>query len=567
VGARTDGGRRGDRGSGARSAGGGAGAHLKRYGPFYAVGVVILLVALVLPQLQGDDAGDADDDVLAAGEARDGDAPWSPGSGDIEAGTGTARSGVACEPGVGQIPDTIYSVPCVPEFTGDNGGSTFRGVTEDTIRIAVRAFPSTANQQATRQELADAGYATPEVSQEIQAQFLEYFNDNFELYGRRVELVPYVSQFGNSTSEALGQGREGACQDATLIVEELDAFGVVGEVGGAGVSGGLSAVFSECAAERELVVFQGAAYYPETFYEDLHPHVWHTAMNCLSLNEHMAEYIGERLAGKPAIHAGDPAMHDRERVFGAYSPDNEQYVTCSEASGRTLQEEYGVERGSVFRYALDISRFNEQAQRAILQFKEDGVTTIIASADPISVGMMTNHAAEQDYFPEWVISGTAGLDQNNFGRQFNQEVVDGHLFGISQLSSSDAIYGPDAEPPSLYRELTGEEIPKGTTGDFYGLVQLFDFLQAAGPDLTPENMATGVQTMPVLGGDGRPVWSWQEHHTATQDALEVYWDGSAEPGPEEPGDDLSGSYVETYDGRRFLPGEWPDEDPPVYPDR
>ena len=72
------------------------------------------------------------------------------------------------------------------------------------------------------EELARYRSRAQEVSQEINDRFVEYFNENYELYGRQVEFVPYVSQFGNSTDEALGQGREGACQDATQIVDELD---------------------------------------------------------------------------------------------------------------------------------------------------------------------------------------------------------------------------------------------------------------------------------------------------------------------------------------------------------
>lgn len=551
---------------GEKPAKGGAGNHLKRYGPFYGVAVVILLVAVVLPQLRGDDSGD--DDVSAApGSARSADGPWSPGSGDIESGTGTTRGGEECEPGVGQIPDTIMVVPCLPEFTGDNGGETFRGVSDDTIRIAVRSFPSSANQQAIAQELQDAGYATPEVSQEINDRFVEYFNENYELYGRQVEFVPYVSQFGNSTDEALGQGREGACQDATQIVDELDVYGVVGDIGSAGIAGGMSAVFSECAAERELVVFSGAAYYPETFYEEYHPYIWNTAMNCLRINEHLAEYIGKRLQGKPATFAGDPAFREKERTFAGYYPDNEQYLECAKVLTDDLQEQYGVNRDVSYQYQLDFSRFSEQAQQAILQFKDAGITTVMVSADPFSLQYLTQHAAEQDYFPEWVISGSAGLDQNNNARGYEPEAVDGSLFGLSQLSASDTLYGEDAEAPRLYAKLfDGETIPKGTTGNLYGLVQMFNFLQAAGPDLTPDNMAAGVQSMPEMGGDGRTIWSWQDSHTATQDAREVYWDPSAPPGPEEPDQDVDGSYIATYDGRRFMVGEWPEEDPPVFPD-
>ena len=103
-------------------------ARARRYGAFYAIAIVIAVLAVVLPSRGGDeDDGDAGTDEVAAGG--DADAAWAPASGGIEAGTGTTVGGVACKEGVKQVPDLQYSVPCVPKFTGDNGGATSQGVT------------------------------------------------------------------------------------------------------------------------------------------------------------------------------------------------------------------------------------------------------------------------------------------------------------------------------------------------------------------------------------------------------------------------------------------------------
>jgi hypothetical protein len=544
----------------------GAGAHLKRYGVFYAAAAAIVLIVALLPTTGGDDddepaSGDVDGEVVA-------DGPWRPGSGDIEHGTGTTRGGIPCEPGVGQIEDSVLSVPCLPEFTGDNGGETYRGVTEDTIRIVRRVFPATANSEAVDREQEAAGFATDDVIAEVRSQFVDHLDDQYELYGRKVEIIEYESRFGNGTDEALGQGREGACQDATLIVEELDAFGVVGDP----ENGTLSGVFAECAAERDLVVFAGGAHYPESFYADLHPYVWNTVMDCEQVARHVAAYIGTRLSGQPAQYAGDPEMASRERKFGSYSPESVQYSKCNDLTLEILQDEYDIdtERGQrtpPVRYALDISRFADQAARAVVQWKAEDVTTVILSSDPVSVGFLTQAAEEQDYHPEWVLIGTAATDTDNFGRSYAQSQVDGHMFGISQLSASDRIYGPESEAGRLYEKLNDEEIPGGTVGGLYGSVHMFNLLQAAGPELTPENIADGVRALPALGGDGAPIWHFGDGHTATKDAREIYWDGGAPPGPDEPDQSLTGAFVETYDGQRFQPDEWPAEDPPVYPDR
>ncbi|HYZ98058.1 MAG TPA: hypothetical protein VE575_04850 [Acidimicrobiales bacterium] len=562
---------------GDRRRGNGAASHLRRYGVFYAIAVVVAIVVAVLPSVggDGDDDGGSDDGDLAASEdGADGstDGPWRPGSGDIEHGTGTARSGVECEPGVGQIPDTVLAVPCLPEFTGDNGGATSRGVTEDTIRIVRRTFPSSANTEAVREELAEAGFATPEDVIEIRDQFIDYLNENYELYGRRVEIIEYESQFGDSTAEALEEGREGACQDATFIAEELDAFGVIGP-GIAGLGGGPgSGPFSECAAERGLVVFSGGAYFPESWYEELHPYIWNDTMDCEQVARHTAAYITNRLGDRPATYAGDPELASRTRKFGSYTPEGRR-GECNDLS-RQILEDGGVYDGEAdtptVRYALDISRFAEQAQRAVVQWKADDVTTVVVGSDPISLEFLTQAAEDQDYHPEWFILGTAQQDSNVFGRTYNQNQADGHMFGMSLISGTDDLYGPDSDPARLYRKLNdGEQILGGTTGALFDSVHWFNLLQAAGPELTAENLARGVQRLPPLGGGDRVRYHFGDGHTAIKDAREIYWDGDAPPGLDEPNPEgeLQGAFVETNDGERFLPDEWPAEDPPIYPDR
>src|SRR5207248_3425809 len=55
----------------------------------------------------------------AAGAARtSGGGPVAP----VQVGSGVARSGVQCGPGVRQIAGSAYAAPCVGAFTGENGG-------------------------------------------------------------------------------------------------------------------------------------------------------------------------------------------------------------------------------------------------------------------------------------------------------------------------------------------------------------------------------------------------------------------------------------------------------------
>jgi hypothetical protein len=542
----------------------GSTSHLRRYGVFYGIGAAILLILVLVPVLTGgDDDGDEDEAAVATG-ANNGDGPWRPASGDLESGTGTTKNGDECGEGDRQIPETVYSAPCLPEFTGDNGGATYRGVTEDTIKLVFRDFPESANSQATDEELRSRGLATTEETDAIRDEFIEYLSEHYELYGRKIEIEEYVSQFSNNTSELLGGNREEACQDATQIVEEVGAFGVIGQ-------GGQSGVFAECAAERDLMVFNGGAYYSEQWYDEQHPYVWANTMDCERVSAHVGEYIGKRLLDKPAKFAGDPELAEETRKFGTYVPENEQYAKCVDVTENIVRDEYGGSGSQVIvRYQLDISRFTEQAQRAVVQFKAEGVTTVVLACDPISAAALTTAASEQDYHPEWLIIGTAFTDLNSFARGFDQEQAGGHLFGLSQLGEDGAIFGSEGEIAPLYQKITGEEIPKGSHGEFYYLVNALNLLQAAGPDLTPENVARGAWSLPPVGDEDSAagVWWYGESvdgeggdHTAVEDAKEVFWDADAPPEETEPDQDVRGDYLPTYDGRRFNLDDWPEEEP------
>ncbi len=539
--------------------------HLRRYGAFYAIAIVVGVLAVVLPGRGGDgsEVGSGGSPTTDASSSGSG---WKPGSGTVEVGSGTTAGGVACEAGGRQVPDLQYSVPCVAAFKGDNGGATGRGVTKDTIKIVIREFPTSANSQEADRQVREAGFATADDTRAIREQFWGFYNKSYELYGRQVEFVRYESKFSNATTEALGGGREGACQDATLIADEMQAFGVTGGGG----------VFAECAAEKGLVVFGAAAYYSESFYDKWSPYLYNTTMSCDRISAGIAEYMGKRLVGKPAKWAGDPDLAKSTRKFGTYVPDIEEYQKCTDVTEKVLRDDFKADPGLRVSYALDISRFADQAKRAIIQFKADKVTTIVTASDPFSIGMLTNEAIAQDYRPEWFIIGTAAQDTDGFGRSYNQEAVDGHMFGVSQLSSNSKLFGDDADAPKLYAKLNGgKKILAGTTAGLYDDTHIFNLLQAAGPDLTAENIFKGITTLPALGAPDYAAGKWSfaksidgdTDHTAVDDAREVYWDGQAPPGPEERDKTKKGSFVEVDNGKRYDLGEWPTTEPKIYPGR
>ncbi len=472
---------------------------------------------------------------------------------------GKTRGGFDCKNGVRQIPWSAYAVPCFPAWSGENAGATYRGVTSKEIVIVRRKFPESANSQAVDAIAQQAGAAPTEVTDEIRNVFRKYFNKVFELWGRKIRFIDWESQYGDSTAEAQGRGKEGACADANIIANELKAFGVM--------DGGQA--FSECAAERKMMVFNAAGYYPESYYDEYHPYLWNGVPDCERISFQLAEYMGKRLVGRPAKWAKG-LERNKQRKFAVFIPNNDAYQACGNRMEAELKGKYNSGFASRYNYTLDISRLPDEAAKAIIQFKADGATSIVLACDPFSPIFLTQSAKSQQYNPEWLIIGVALTDVDNVGRLWDQSQVRNSAFGMSQLGATEKILGPQGEAPRTYKTITGTTIEPGTTGDYHGLVLLFNVLQAAGPTVTPETVATAFVRLPPGGAprfevgyasyrDGPDGRAGTHDHTAIDDAREIWWNADANGF-----DGKKGTFEETMDGKRFRNGEWPKGDPPVF---
>lgn len=480
-------------------------------------------------------------------------------------GTGVTKGGIQCAPGVRQLPNSTYAMPCVPAFTGKNGGATAPGVSGSTIKIVRRVFPESANSRAVDAVVAQAGGADPAVVKALRDEMIPYYEKYYELYGRKVEWITYESRFGNATNELQNKGREEACLDAEVVANELHAFAVVG------ADGAVSKLFAECVIQRGVLVLDGASYSSESWYRKYHPMVWAVATDCERISWQVVEYLEKRLAFRNAKWAGDPALQAKKREFGVYIPTGDDDTACGDIitaeSKRT-----GITTDSTYRYTLDVSRLPDEAARGVIQFKRDGVTSLILACDPISIIFLTQSATNQNWRPEWVLIGVALTDIDNAARLYDQQQVAGHLFGMSQLGPTPKVIGPTSEPGAVYKGFTGKPLPAGTDGRYFHLTHVYNLLQAGGPNLNAASVAAGLYAMPPGGSPffSAGYWYYQDapngtkgghDHTAVEDSREVYWLTNAKS----PGDGGTGTYIETYRGRRFRNGEWPAEEPPIYP--
>jgi hypothetical protein len=537
--------------------------------PRTAVTVLVALGSLTLVGV----AGGAPTGVVLSksGPANEGPYPYKyPATGSVTVGSGTTVSGHKCTPGTAQFASP-YAVPCIAKFTGNNGGATYDGVTANEIVLAQREFPSTSNSQEIAAQAEAAGVALPQVIDQVEQVFLNYFNKVYDLYGRKVVIEP-MQATGNSTVESLNEGQAQACADAATIAQQMHAFGETGiasnfQAGGTGP-------FSQCAAQDHLVEFEGNAYYDEGTFQSENPYVWSNTQNCTTGSQSEAEVVGTMLAGKKATYAGEADLQSKTRKFGTYVPNVPAYLNCTANFQKVVEQKYHIPATDFtkFAYGLDISTFAQSAQQAIVQFKAEGFTTVVVASDPYSAGLLTMAAKAENYYPEWFIIGTALTDEDPSPQTYDDPTeITGHLFGMSELSASTDTTGPTSLAGKLYKQLTGHTIPKETDGDYSQLVEIFNALQAAGPDLTPQSMARGLHAIPALGAPLYQYGKWSYNvgatgkpgageHTASTDARFVWWDANAIS----PLNHKMGTFVAAFGGKRFSLGQWPKTLPPMF---
>ena len=541
----------------------------------------VLLAALIAVSLvveggggRGEVLGDAGAGGISAGPSGgDGDAAATSSTTDgvgragATAGTGPASAapGGADAPGTagaldcrddGRLRGIGYTMPpCVPVFAGDNGGATARGVTEDKIIVALW---QAQNDPAMSALVTAAGVSDPpeDVRRTIDV-LTRYFNQHYETYGREVELV-YVTGSGATTDDQAMRA------DAIHIARDIGAFAVIAY--------GEPQAFDEEAVAQGLICIPCGLSPPRAFYESARG----LAFGGFPPNEvyyqHMAEYIGKRLAGANAKWAGDEVFQSQERRFGliwvensplAGGPPDPERKAAVDFYKRELAK-YGVTLAADVGYQFDLSRVQEQATTVIAQMKAAGVSNLAFVGDPLSPIFFTKEATRQQYFPEWFITGNFVTDGVIVGRLYDQTQWQ-HAFGISFLYTLPTTFeqglgyleyktaSPDDEPATSVATL---RMPLET---------LFTGIHMAGPNLTTSSFAEGMYAFPRSGGVPSTWLTYftPDDPTGVRDFREVWWNISGR-GQDEYGHDGLGVTMNVDGGRRYELGQWPETEPRAF---
>ena len=447
--------------------------------------------------------------------------------------------GTRCDTTTGRLAVPDYFAPeCYAPFKGDNGGATYAGVTADTINIVF--YEGMANDPIIAY-ITDAIKVSDTNAQaaDTMKELVRYYETYYELYGRKVNLIPYEGT-GIATDEVAARA------DAAAIVEKYQPF----------------VVFGGPSQWRPSGFENGTPGQPDDFYTKRDPYVWGLDGSAVQKQTHVIEFIQKQLLGKNAVHGGD-AVKNTPRKFGLL------YLESSGAA-KDLANQFsakmtamGAPLAATVAYQLDPSTIQATASQVITKMKAAGVTTIVFSGDPVAPRDFTKEATAQEYFPEWVVAASTLVDVTAFARTYDPQQWK-HAFGVTQLSARSDPTTSGAY--SVYKWFTGKEPPaKDTIGV---IAPFFAVLQYLGPDLTPQNFkaalfaAPGTTpgiSQPYLSYGDKGYWGGVPDYQGVDDATVFWWDPVA-TGPDEIRKQGTGMYQYVDGGKRYLPGQWPTED-------
>lgn len=452
--------------------------------------------------------------------------------------------GPSCDPATGRVKvPSVYAPPCLAARPEVKGGATYRGVTADTITVVAYV--------AADDDLAASLSSTldsPEAARDTRNKLLAMMNDTFQTWGRKVKVVELKGSGSDETS---------ARADAVKVAEEIEAFASIG-------GPGQESAYAEELARRKVLCIGCGLSLPDSALQDNAPYLWGNLQTPEQYLLNLGDFIIERLLGEKAEFAGDAATRSRERVFGVVHFEQDPPVF---GGVEDIVDKQGSERGYEaavnLTYQLVIADLPEKARVLVARLKEKKVTSVVFLGDPIMPIYLTQAAEEQDYHPEWILTGTVLTDTTVFGRKYEPSQW-AHAFGVSSLA---ARVPPDqGEAWRLHQWYYGSapEATK-TIGVINEPIRLFMLgVHMAGPDLTPQTFRDGLFAYPPSGGTPTsPRISFGDHglfgapdYNAVDDMQVVWWDAKA-TGTDEQGAEGTGMMAYADGGKRYLPGEMP----------
>ncbi|MHB8439028.1 MAG: type 1 periplasmic-binding domain-containing protein [Acidimicrobiales bacterium] len=416
--------------------------------------------------------------------------------------------GVKCAPGVLQVTWSPYAPPCIAAWHANNGGATAPGVSATTITIAYREEGESSDVNAIRSIMPGVLPTDAQALYDLNV-FVQAFNAEYELYGRKVVIKPFMAQ-GDALEEMVGQDTQGAQEDAATAAS-LGAF--------ADITPLPTTPYAEALVQNHVISFNNLIE-SQSFLESSAPYAYTLVPSIDDVGKALTSF-GCTLGTSSVTYAKDTSLNGKQRIFGLIVPEDPQFQQFENEEVAGLQR-CGVKVPVVVNYAIDLSTIQQQMQNAISQMQAAGVTTVVCGCDPVGTIYATQAADQQNYGPEW----SSEWLPFQFERLYSQD----QWAHSTEIGLGPALPQQDVEAYKVFKMVDPGANPAEPLYMYlyYELMYLFNGLQAAGPDLTPASLLNGFHHLPPtqLGQVGQ--WFYGAGSFWPFDEAQVsYWNPNA----------------------------------------
>ncbi|HEX9766245.1 MAG TPA: hypothetical protein VGA36_05745, partial [Nitriliruptorales bacterium] len=454
-------------------------------------------------------------------------------------------------------------------FEGDNGGTTYPGVTTDEIRIVI---PIDAAGNAPDAQYEGQYFDLNEPEDDSDSLYrpglralLRYFNDRFQTYNRTVHAWVYY----NTAADNGSRSPETRRADATANVQERDPFAVLTS----GFLSGGEQDYVQTVAQHDVLSF-GSSKGPalSDIFERFPGLIWSYTPTVETVADRFSAFVCRRVLPYPVSVTGNEEDRGQQRILGLLSTTDPGYPNLQrlaaltrervEACGGTFAETGTFPQADRFwQYGGD-DPAALYATRNVAQFEAAGVTTVIW---PGGFETDQSRAAQQaGYLPEWIVAGDGLTDSAIPAHQQGQQAW-AHATVVTYNARQDSAPDPSTreyehDPNFRCPQAILEGNPNASsthiantcnTSAYEDLRQLFTGIQVAGPRLTLETLDRGFHAIPAIESTSpyQPACFYLPgDYTCVKDAMVQWW----WPGNGQEGYANDGCYRMVDGGRRRL---------------
>lgn len=429
--------------------------------------------------------------------------------------------------------ESVYSAPCAPAWSGNNGGATGFNVFPNEVRIGfwhAAAEPAEGPIPTSPESGENAVTRTMRVLQ-------QYVNNRFQTYGRRVRFYGLTGDDDPANNQA--NAKRALQQQKLLIASHLNLPFCEEFVRGGG------AVFCNPQVQR--------------VYARNQPGFYSFMLDRSRATGFGAEFVCKKVLNGKAIYSGTERNNDRKLALVTESQIDSANVPPEEYS-EALKKECGASYGS---RSYQVGGADPgQATSAVAQMRASGTTTVILEVGVVNTLLLMTAAEVVGWQPEWVMVSPAALDFGSNARIL-PATQSAHLFGLTAWEVPRRI--EETECYQAYKAIDPDNDPDDAVCRlFWHQIILFaDGIQEAGPRLTRESFVKGLFSL----GHRYPVEPWAigggfgpDDYSYMDDVSEIWFSATAiNPSTGQPG-----AYVFSYGAKRFKRGEMPVDDSQLF---